>query len=110
MLRPTRATGRGRIQELLISGRDSATAFRARLYNFDIDGDTLKKEHKDWLTEHVVTQLGNPSVKITLRGDASRTGSDRHNLDLSRRRVNQVKLFLQQHGPVLAQITDTAAG
>jgi hypothetical protein len=107
MLRPT---GRGKIRELLLPAQDSATTFHAVLYNFDIDGEALKLEHRSWLTEHVVPQLGNPSVKIGLRGEASRTGSDAYNLALSKRRVNQVLHFLKQNGPVLATIEDTAVG
>ncbi len=88
----------------------SATTFQAVLYNFDIDGDVLKREHKEFLKEHVVPQLGNAQVKIELRGEASRTGSDTHNLDLSKRRVAQVKNFFRANGPVLANIADSAVG
>ena len=88
----------------------SATTFQAVLYNFDIDGDVLKREHKEFLKEHVVPQLGNAQVKIELRGEASRTGSDTHNLDLSKRRVAQVKNFFSANGPVLANIADSAVG
>src|SRR5215813_13573192 len=102
MLRPT---GPGKIRVLKI--RDgaappvpttfnnvaSATSIQAVLYNFDIDGDTLKREHREWLKEHVVPQLGNPQVTIKLTGEASRTGSDDHNFDLSRRRVAQAVSF-----------------
>jgi len=117
-----RFTGPGKIRvlKLLDSGPPgvlkipdnvaSATSFQAVLYNFDIDGDALKREHKDFLKEHVVPQLGNPQVKIELRGEASRTGSDAHNLDLSKRRVAQVKNFFSANGPVLANIADSAVG
>jgi outer membrane protein OmpA-like peptidoglycan-associated protein len=117
-----RSTGPGKIRvlKLLDSGPPgvlripdnvaSATSFQAVLYNFDIDGDVLKREHKEWLKEHVVPQLGDPQVKIELRGEASRSGSDAHNLDLSKRRVAQVMSFFRANGPVLANIADTAAG
>jgi hypothetical protein len=117
-----RSTGPGKIRvlKLLDSGPPgvlripdniaSATSFQAVLYNFDIDGDVLKREHKEWLKEHVVPQLGDPQVKIELRGEASRSGSDAHNLDLSKRRVAQVMSFFRANGPVLANVADTAAG
>src|SRR5260370_33336093 len=109
-----RFTGPGKIRvlKLLDSGPPgvlkipdnvaSATTFQAVLYNFDIDGDVLKREHKEFLKEHVVPQLGNAQVKIELRGEASRTGSDTHNLDLSNRPVAQVKNFFSAHGPMPA--------
>jgi hypothetical protein len=80
------------------------------LYNFDIDGDLLKPEHQNWLKDHVVPQLGNPNVKIELRGQASRTGSDAHNLELSRRRVTRVLNFLHANGPVFAETSVTFVG
>jgi hypothetical protein len=103
-------TGPGKIRELALPAAASATSFQAVLYNFDIDGDTLKPQHRAWLNEHVVPQLGNPDVKIGLRGEASRTGSDAHNLDLSQRRVAQVVNFFRANGPVLADVSTIAVG
>jgi outer membrane protein OmpA-like peptidoglycan-associated protein len=92
-----RLTGPGKIQELTIPSAPPDT-FAARLFNFDIDGDVLKPQHKAWLAEHVVPQLGNPKVIIQLDGEASRSGTgpkddDTRNLALSRRRVANVMSF-----------------
>jgi hypothetical protein len=116
-----RFTGPGKIRIVKVPAFDpgaltipnaasSPTIFLAILYNFDIDGDMLKPQHKAWLTEHVVPQLGDPRVKITLRGEASRTGSNAHDLNLSLRRVAQVINFLNANGPVLADISGKGAG
>jgi hypothetical protein len=105
-----RLTGPGKIRELQLPANISATTFQAILFNFDIDGDALKPQHRAWLSEHVVPQLGDPQLKITLRGEASRTGSDAYNLDLSRRRVAQVVSFFQANGPVLADVSTNWVG
>ena len=103
-------TGPGKVRELSLPTQDSATAFTGVLFNFDIDGDTLKPQHRAWLNEHVVPQLGDPGLTIDLRGETSNTGDAAHNLDLSRRRIAQVRAFLNANGPVRAAITENAAG
>jgi hypothetical protein len=105
-----RPTGPGKIRELVLPPSQSATAFQAVLYNFDIDGDILKPQHQAWLREHVAPQLGDPNLKIELRGEASNTASDAHNLDLSRRRIGQVLNFLHANGPVFADVSVSATG
>jgi hypothetical protein len=109
-----RLTGPGKIQEVSVP-LGSPTTFAARLYNFDIDGDTLKPQHTAWLAEHIVPQLGNPQVQIDLDGEASRSGigpkgDDTHNIALSRRRVANVVSFLKSKGPVLAQLSSDGSG
>jgi hypothetical protein len=105
-----RLTGPGKIREILLAPDDAATTFQAVLYNFDIDGDTLKPQHKAWLSEHVVPQLGDSNLRIELRGEASNTGSDAHNLDLSRRRIAHVLNFFHANGPVFANVLVSAVG
>jgi hypothetical protein len=110
-----RLTGPGKIQELTIPSAPPDT-FAARLFNFDIDGDVLKPQHKAWLAEHVVPQLGNPKVIIQLDGEASRSGTgpkddDTRNLALSRRRVANVVSFLNAGGgPILAKVFSDGSG
>jgi hypothetical protein len=57
-----------------------------------------------------VPQLCNPSVQITLRGEASNTGAKAFNFDLACRRVFQVLDFLNQNGPVRANIVTEFPG
>jgi hypothetical protein len=67
-------------------------------YNFDIDGDFLKHEHRVGLLEGVV-----PTVKaggsVSVVGLASRGGSARHNLHLSVRRAERTLAFLRDAVP-----------
>ena len=107
-----RLTGPGKIRDLVVVGpkSDPATTIVSLLYNFDIDGDAVKPQHREWLKEHVVPQLGDSAVKIILRGEASRSGSDDHNLALSNRRVKNVENFLRAAGPVNASMVVSGVG
>lgn len=106
MLRPT---GPGKIRELVMPA-DTATSFAAVLFNYDIDGDTLKPQHRTWLAEHVIPQLADPQMRITLRGETSRSGDAAYNLALSRRRVQGVENFLRASPPVNANIATSGVG
>jgi hypothetical protein len=90
-----RATGPGKVVN---SGGAPAGGVRASLTNFDIDGDALKAEHKTFLDVRVVPILRTADSICILRGEASHTGSDAHNLDLSRRRAQNVLGFLASRG------------
>ncbi len=106
-----RLTGPGKIRELVIPTDGSPeTTIAASLFNFDVDGDAVKPQHREWLTEFVVPQLGNPKVTVTLRGESSRSGSDDHNLELSTRRVKNVERLLRGSGPVAAKIDASGTG
>jgi hypothetical protein len=102
-------TGEGKIREISPE-LDPDTTIWAILYNYDIGGDAPKHRHTEWLMEHVVPQLCNPQVKITVKGEASRTGSDAFNMALSKRRVDAIIRYLRAHGPVNADILAWARG
>ena len=104
-----RLTGPGKIREFVIPADGSPdTTISASLFNFDVDGDTVKPQHREWLTEFVVPQLGNAKVTVTLRGESSRSGSDAHDLELSIRRVRNVERILRGAGPVAPRSTPAA--
>jgi outer membrane protein OmpA-like peptidoglycan-associated protein len=105
-----RATGPGKVEERPSPDAQAPEMRRASLFNFDIDGDTLKPEHERWLTENVVPLLSVPGASVRLRGVASRSGAASHNQALSQRRVDKVLAFLQRNGLVLAQFVREAAG
>lgn len=88
-------TGPGKI---LRTGQAPAGGVRAALANFDIDGDAPKAEHKAFLDAQVVPILRTPDSICILRGEASQTGSDAHNLALSKRRAENVLSFLASRG------------
>jgi hypothetical protein len=90
-----KATGPGKI--VRSSGAPSG-GLRAALANFDVDGDALKAEHKTFLDAQVVPILRAPDSVCILRGQASQTGSDAHNLELSKRRAQNVLGFLTSRG------------
>jgi hypothetical protein len=66
--------------------------------NFDIDGDAPKAEHKAFLDQTVVPILTKGDSICILRGEASHTGSDAHNLALSKRRADHVFTYLVSRG------------
>ncbi len=71
----------------------------AFLADFDIDGATLKKDHRDWLDGNVIAPAkakGHTSGgwQIELNGRASKSGSDAHNMWLSDQRVHAVASYL----------------
>ena len=82
-----RATGRGKTEK-------RATPPSLMLYNFDIDGEKLKEEHKTFLrTEAFPTLQAGGSVSIV--GLTDRKGSAAHNQALSERRAAETESFLR---------------
>ena len=90
-----KATGPGRV--VRADGAPTG-GLRAALVNFDVDGDAPKAEHKTFLDAQVVPILTQRDSICILRGEASHTGSDAHNLDLSKRRAQNVLTFLSGRG------------
>ena len=88
-------TGPGKVVR---SGGAPTGGIRAALVNYDIDGDTPKAEHKTFLDGQVFPILRQSDSLCILRGEASHTGSDAHNLDLSKRRAQNVLAFLTSRG------------
>lgn len=83
---------------------------KALLGNFDIDGDTPKPEHVQFLSAKVVPLLAGNSGRIWMQGQASQTGSDAHNLALSKRRVRAVADILKRAGVAETQMQLDAVG
>ena len=103
-----RPTGPGRIDvDTSYSGPGMA---KALLFNFDIDGDTVKAEHAQYLLRSAIPLLSNGRGAIWMQGSASRSGSDAHNLALSRRRVTNVAAKLTTAGIRQSQIQTDAVG
>jgi hypothetical protein len=76
----------------------SASPVRGLLYDFDIEGDTLKEHHTQWLDTMVVDQVKknkDKRWKVFLEGETSRTGSDKFNEPLSQRRAEAVRRYLR---------------
>lgn len=83
---------------------------RAALVNFDVDGDAVKVEHKVFLDGQVVPILRQGDTICFLRGEASHTGTDAHNLELSQRRADNVRAFLASRGVPPARVREQFVG
>jgi len=83
----------------VISGRDRIIL----LYNFDVDSERLKEEHRTILEEQVIYLLSQGGG-TTLRGMSSKTGSERSNKELSLKRANRVKAYLTMAAPSAAHV------
>jgi hypothetical protein len=83
---------------------------KALLYNFDVDGDAVKAEHRSFLTSQVAPLLGSDRGHIWMQGSASRTGTNAHNMALSRRRVQNVAQVLRSLGVLDRQMQLDAVG
>src|SRR5690242_8272794 len=91
-----KSTGPGRFE---IDTRYSGPGMlKALLSNFDIDGDAPKPAHTQFLDQRVVPLLEFDRGHIWMRGSASRSGSNAHNMALSERRVDKVADHLKQQG------------
>ncbi len=66
---------------------------------FDVDKDTIKEESFSLLDEIAAIIASHPELKlISVEGHADEQGPDAYNLDLSQRRVNSVKTYLEGKG------------
>lgn len=80
------------------------------LADFDIDSSELKPYHKQAL-DQLIINIEDGIIKITsMKGRASRTGGDDHNLNLSRDRLNSVADYLYQNLRQSLNFTMIAAG
>jgi outer membrane protein OmpA-like peptidoglycan-associated protein len=78
------------------------------LFNFDIDGDALKKEHIEFLRREAIPKLqGGASVRVV--GLTDRKASAAHNQALSERRVARTVEFLRTELPAGLKL-DQATG
>ena len=103
-------TGPGQIRDNLSKPPSQRFSVTGLLFNFDIDSDVVKSEHQAWLERNVVPLLGVKDAIFSLKGSASRSGNNAHNMDLSERRVNNVKKFLLSRGGRAEQLSAVFVG
>jgi hypothetical protein len=89
-------TGRGKIREQVV--KQHGIEVIADLYNYNIDGNVLKDEHKKWIDIKLLPLLRAFSVHVKLRGTASKTGDREYNRQLSLGRILRVKKYVIEHG------------
>lgn len=77
---------------------------------FDSDKDVIKKESKPILDAAVVVLQKYPQVRVEISGHTDSAGAYEHNVDLSQRRAESVKVYLTEAGVDPARIETRGAG
>ena len=77
---------------------------------FDFDSTTLSARAQRSLTDMAELIARAPEGQILVVGHTDSKGSDRYNLDLSRRRAEAVAVFLQNRGVVSARLRTEGRG
>ncbi len=83
---------------------------KALLYNFDVDGDSVKPEHQTFHRDRAAPLHQNDPGHIWLQGSASRSGANAYNMELSRRRVKNVAMIVRSEGILDRQMQLEAIG
>jgi outer membrane protein OmpA-like peptidoglycan-associated protein len=78
--------------------------FEYILFNYNIDGNILKKEHRELLDRDIIPFVKAHRVHVELTGMASRSGDREYNRQLSLGRVLRVKEYLLSMGLPEAQV------
>jgi outer membrane protein OmpA-like peptidoglycan-associated protein len=92
--------------------KDLAELGRTRLYgiNFDSDSDVIKDESKPTLDRIVALLKAHSDWKLTIEGHTDSTATPEHNLQLSKRRAEAVKAYLQTAGIDAARLKAVGLG
>jgi outer membrane protein OmpA-like peptidoglycan-associated protein len=77
---------------------------------FDVDSYALKSETKQQLTEFARTLNKYEDTDIRIEGHADATGSEDHNLKLSRQRADAVGSFLETQGVKTSRVDEKGYG
>lgn len=101
-------TGPGKIQ--VDSKYSSPGMMKALLYNFDVDGEAVKPEHVLFLQSKVIPLLQGDRGHVWMQGSASRTGTNAYNMELSKKRVNNIAIILRGAGVLDRQMQLDAVG
>ncbi|GAB3718369.1 OmpA family protein [Spirosoma flavus] len=77
---------------------------------FDVDSYALKSETRKQLTDFASTLNKEKDTDIRIEGHADATGSEAHNLELSRKRANSVAEFLETQGIKASRVDEKGYG
>jgi outer membrane protein OmpA-like peptidoglycan-associated protein len=89
-------TGPGKV-EIDLGDIDTLSPFpliAVDLFNYNVDGNLLKAEHKKFLDNQLIPLLKKEKAHVKLRGTASKSGGADYNRQLSLERVLRVKGYL----------------
>jgi len=78
--------------------------------NFDYDKADIREDQKTKLTTAANYMKANPSVRITVEGNADERGSEEYNLALGDRRANAVKQYLVAQGIPETRLSSVSYG
>ena len=80
--------------------QDLSESGRTRIYgiNFDVDSDKIRGESEPTLDLIVALLTEEADLSLTVEGHTDATGTDEHNMDLSRRRAEAVRSYLVNAG------------
>jgi hypothetical protein len=90
----------------LVTRKETPTkvVFEYILFNYNIDGNLLKDQHKELLDRDIIPFMKEHRVHVKLTGMASQSGDREYNRQLSLGRVLRVKKYLLSKGLTEAQI------
>ncbi len=94
----------------MYSGLEAAGFVAVYGIHFDTDRADLKVGASKTLEEVVKLLKAHPDLKVEIQGHTDSTGADEHNLDLSRRRAETVKAYLQLYGIAADRLQTTGLG
>jgi outer membrane protein OmpA-like peptidoglycan-associated protein len=85
---------------------------RARIYgiNFDTDSDVIREESKPTLDRIAAVLKAHADWKLTVEGHTDSTGTAEHNRQLSQKRAESVKAYLQAAGIEAARLQAAGLG
>src|SRR4051812_45702491 len=97
-------TGPGDGGFLITRKENDKLIFEYILFNYNIDGNLLKDEHKQLLDRDIIPFVKTNRVHVKLTGMASQSGDREYNRQLSLSRVLRVKKYLLSQGLTEAQL------
>jgi outer membrane protein OmpA-like peptidoglycan-associated protein len=78
--------------------------------SFEVDSDQLTETSKPSLIELAESLIENPVVQVEIQAHTDSSGTEEYNLELSNRRANTIKTFLEEQGVAPSRLIATGFG
>jgi outer membrane protein OmpA-like peptidoglycan-associated protein len=75
-----------------------------------VDSDLLTETSKPSLIELAESLIENPVVQVEIQAHTDSSGTEEYNLELSNRRANTIKTFLEEQGVAPSRLSATGFG